>query len=476
MGWTEVEPIERLEYIKNLIISESYKVDVFMYSALQSCLTTPEFYPPRMVFEESLGSKPLPSGWNPKNWGEIFSFYETVWSYLIELLDKLSDSDKKDIIEIMLSASRFLVVLNKEIGEMVLETFKLLISENMIDKLSLLKKVLNIIIYDSKRVDEQIMEKWKTFQLELMPTEYREKIKIYVGWDDLELSKIDESLKNEDNIETKIKELALDIIEEREDLESIKDLIRDNGLYRSWTFGKVLAEIDEEFLLLDKIIQFYSIDSQEIDIRFISGYLYIISIRDQSKFLEILSQLDGIFNNKKLLFETIHRFSINDDSVQFLSRIIQEEDLDSKSISTFNRGLRGNISENIFIEFLESIIEKFPKNGSLVAINSIFFYYDVYKSEKSLPLDFSKKLIFMPIFWEYPELLYPREQPLLHNYNSYWKLTLIKLLNDNPDLASEVMEKLVLTIQNSEEIFKQKDDLEVIFDNLIELNPDLIWE
>ncbi len=479
MGWTEVEPIERLELLKSVIVSESNKINDFILSAFMYCLTTPGFYPPRILFEESLGSKPLPNGWQPKTWGDVFSFYEIVWKYLIELLDKVSEIDKGKIIEILLSTSRFLIVVNKDLNDMVLDTLKSLFSKNMINRLILLEKVLDIVRYDKKRIDEQVIEEWNAFQRELMPTDYRNKIKIYLGWNELELSMIDESLRTEEKIESKIRKLAIAIIEESENLETIKDLLIEEGIYRAWTFGKVLAEMDNNFSLLDSIIQFYNIDSQETDIRFISGYLYIIASSDQSRYLEILQQIDEIFNGKKILFEIIHKSLINDNTVRLMSRIIQEETIDSDSINTFNMGLRGNITGDVLIEFLYVLIEKFPEKGSLIAINSIFFYYEVHKTqsiEKRLPIEFTKKLVFMPVFWERPDLLYPREQPFLRHYNAYWKATLFKFLNENPDIANEIIDKVIITIQDSEEIFRQKDDLEEIFDKVIELNTKLVWE
>lgn len=180
----------------------------------------------------------------------------------------------------------------------------------------------------------------------------------------------------------------------------------------------------------------------------------------------------------------IYRSHFNDKSINILIKLLEKNRIKFESFERFLiSGIRGNISEEKYINLMSLLLDKFPIDGSLLVITSICFHYKVYELEKgeTLPEDLLKKTLMMPAFWENAEKCYSRGTSFHNSVPEYWKRTIVKFLETYPKYVKEFAEKIVEFIETEENernfdtLFRQYDSLRQVLTSLAEKAPDGVW-
>lgn len=173
----------------------------------------------------------------------------------------------------------------------------------------------------------------------------------------------------------------------------------------------------------------------------------------------------------------------NDKSIKIIISLLQNDDIELKFLQSYQiSGIRGNISEDIFITLLNLLLEKFPIEGSLLALTSLFFYFNVHgfrKVEpKDLPLDFTFKLLNMPAFWEKSEECYARGETYPNSRPEYWIETLERFIEQYPEKSDSFLNKIIEFFNGksfSDIIYLQEKNLRKALFALSRMNPNKLW-
>ncbi|MBA7520862.1 hypothetical protein ES705_12961 [subsurface metagenome] len=481
LNTTVVPPKDRIYILKEVINSDSTIRKRIALLGFRRCLAWGHFY--RDIGSEYLGDKPLPENWNPKTYGEIFDFYKEVWKYLLQQVENTDEIVRNGAIEILLNNARSLSGASIELNDLVRETILILFKKSCISRLKALRIVSSIIEFESKRYTPDIIKKWDDLKKNLLSEEFLDRLQMFLRMSKMDLEMIEKRFKDNNEIDIEIKKLTQEVIKKPELLEKEWTWLITENLYNIWEFGKYLGDSDQDLDLIDLIVENYEKISQNLDIRLLSGYFHSISQRDEEAFLGKIEALSKNSILKKFLPEIIMRSCRNDKSIKIIISLLQNDDIELEFIQSYKlSGIRANISEEIFITLLNLFLEKFPIEGSLLALTSVFFYFNVHGfrgvESKDLPLDFTFKLLNMPAFWEKSEECYARGKTYPNSRPEYWIETLKRFIEQYPEKSDSFLNKIIEFFNGksfSDIIYLQEKNLRRALFVLSRMNPNNVW-
>ncbi len=244
-----------------------------------------------------------------------------------------------------------------------------------------------------------------------------------------------------------------------------------------------MGDLDQGLNLLDIIIKNYEKIQHNLDIRLLAGYFHIISQRNEQVFLEKIEVLSKNSIIKKYIPEIIMRSCRNDNSIKIIISLLQNNDIKLEFLHSYKlSGIRGNISEEILITLMDLFLEKFPIQGSLLAISSVFFYYNVYEfrgiESRDVPLEFTFKLLNMPAFWEKCDECYARGETYPNSCPEYWIETLEKFIEQYPEKSISFLSKIIEFFDGKSVMdvnHQQEKNLKRVLFFLSKMNPSIVW-
>jgi len=481
LNTTVVPPKDRIYILKELINSDSTIRKEIALLGFSRCLAWGRFH--RDIGAEYLGDKPLPESWKPKTYSEIFDFYKEVWKYLLQQVENTNEIVRNGAVEILLINARSVSTTSIELNDLVRETILILFKKSCISRLKALRIVSSIIEFESKRFTPDIIKKWDDLKKTLISEAFPDRLQMFLRMPEMDLEMIEKRFKDKNEIAIEIKKLTQEVIEKPELLEKEWTWLITKNLYNIWEFGKYLGDSDQDLNLLDLIVENCEKINQDLDIRLLSGYFHSISQRNEEVFLKKIEELSKNSILKKYLPQIIMRSCRNDKSIKIIISLLQNDDIELEFIQSYQlSGIRANISEEIFITLLNLFLEKFPVDGSLLALTSVFFYFNVHGfrgvESKDLPLDFTFKLLNMPAFWEKSEECYARGKTYPNSRPEYWVETLERFVEQNPEKRESFINKIIEFFNGksvSDIIYLQVKNLWRALLVLSRMNPNDVW-
>lgn len=480
LNTTVVPPKERVFILKEMINSDSITKKQIALSAFSRCLTWGYFH--REVGSEYLGDKPLPENWIPETYGEIFEFFEEIWKYLAKQVESSDEVVRERAIEILLNNARNMSTTSIGLNDLVKETILLLFNKNFITRLKALRIVSSIIEFESKRFSPEIIEKWRELKNQLISDTFHDRLHMFLKLSQVDLGIIDNKYNEKKGIDREIKELAQEVINNINLLDSEWTWLITENLYNIWEFGKCLGELDQELVLIDSMIQNYDEISQASDIRLLSGYLHSISQKDEELFRLKLNDILENTKVRKFIPEIIMRSRVNDNSIEIIISLLESNEIDLNFLESYKMsGIRGDLSVEVFIHLMDLILEKFPIEGSLLGITSVFFYFNIYKfrgiESKELPVEFTLKLLNMPAFWEDSILCYARGETYPNSCPQYWIETLERFIEQHPEKFTFFLDKFIEFLEGKSysDISHQEKNIRRALFYITKMDPDEVW-
>ncbi len=481
LNTTVVPPKDRIYILKEMINSDSIIRRKIALLGFSRCLDWGHFH--RVIGSEYLGDKPLPENWVPKTDGEIFDIYEDIWKYLLQQVESTDLVIRDSAIQILLNNAMNLSTISIELNELVKETILVLFNKACISRLKALRIVSSIIEFESERFTPEIIRKWEDLKNNLFSEDFPDRLKMFLKMSEVDLGIIDKRFNEKNEIDLEIKKLTQEVIVNPELLDNEWSWLITENLYNIWEFGKYLGDLDKDLDLFDLIMENYEKISQNFDIQLLSGYFHSISQRNEQLFLQKIEDLSKNSIIKKFIPEIIMRSCRNDSSIKIIISLLQHDDIEPEFLQSYKlSGIRGNISEEIFITLMDLFLEKFPIEGSLLAITSVFFYFNVYGfrgvESKDLPLDFTFKLLNMPAFWEESENCYAKGEIYPNSCPEYWIETLKRFIEQNPEESDSFLKKIIEFFNGKSAldiIPQQEKNLRRILFIISKMNPSKVW-
>lgn len=364
---TETPPLKRFPIIEKIFESGSDKKISIALKACNSALESMHFS--KMIAGEGPWAGREFRPWMPTTYGEIFDYYRVAWKFLEKQANRLEGSLRVEAVDILTSRSRGLIRI-EALTDMIIETLGNLAKIPDIDKEKIVDAIWVILKFEDKNLKAGSKEKLAKIDEEITGTDYHSKLKRFVGMRmHLELVDAPES-------DAKLIELAKEGIGSSLLTDEIKWLVR-VGAKKSGRFGYFLGKEDQNFRLLNKIIQEQktTIDNDR-DLSFLAGYCSAVYEKNPAK-------CDGVLDSLTRSQKTVHwvppllyasRINLRDKD---LMRLIHLSERRRIKLTEFNRlfygGVTRNISSATFLKMVKLLQKKEESYFILIELFNQYF-------------------------------------------------------------------------------------------------------
>ena len=464
---TEASPQERFPLIIEAIDSNSIERKRLGLRALRRALQWGHFT--RMVGAEYQGARAPPKLWTPKAPREILDHYKRVWTYLEENLGRFHDEIRDEALKILLESTRGIARIHPSLSEIGRKTIRKMASYSWVDKTKLIETVSPIIHYDGEKMQEDVLKDWATLRDELTGSSFSQLLKRFVGMELLEDYFHNSEHYDTKWVESKIYELAEEVMENPNLLGPEYSWLTTDRAKRGYQFGYSLGKLDIEFSLLERLIEEQKKAAPNGSIYFLSGYFRALFEREVSLWENNLDALSKDESLKRHVPELTWRSGITDSAVERILSMAEKGDIgiDSFGIFRFGRVVE-QISEPIFVDFINLLLKEPTGFGAEIALGLFHSYYS--KSDRTLNKDLALNVLLHPVFWDKAKGL-PRDQTQYH-----WKEIASLLIDQFPESGDLLAWQIIKFFGNERSLaggFRSQ-----LHEMLLEIgkrNPQNIW-
>ncbi|KKN18393.1 hypothetical protein LCGC14_0956190 [marine sediment metagenome] len=449
--WGEASPEKKYELLIRIFNKNSMSRKSLILQGFCRTLTT---YFSWDGWVESLGNLPPPNIWEG-NWEDICIHYIRSWIFLFELGKNKEEKLRLEILDILITSSRGL--LNQyfpELNDVIRKSFKDFLNYDWIDKLELLAKVSSIIQYEGRNFPDEVLTKWIQLKESLRSKKFKDELRIFLGWNDLELIELNQKYESKVQIDIKLKKLAKKIKDNPLLLQENLFFLNTNKIFRGLEFGKVLGELDEDLSLKEYLIKFleeFLLDLEDllslnnISIDFLAGYLRILCQKNAKECEELISALSRKELFQYFIPEIVRLVCLNDNMIKLVMQLINNKEITIESLNGYRFfGYSRDISEEIFKKWIKFLMEKLPNNGIDFVCTSFFYYYGIRVGDKKLPKKITLKILKQPIHQKISQKFSNFEKRIDQNhYISFYKEIAKKLVEQHPETAENLFEMII---------------------------------
>ncbi|KIL74127.1 hypothetical protein [Bacillus badius] len=388
LSGTQANLESRVSIINWTLSSREKEIKKIGIGAVGHALKTQGFS--RMIGVENQGSRPAMQEWKPRNWGEIFDYWNKVLSLLVELIIK--EDDCSNIIFDVIVDNVFGLI-RSGYAENMEQLLKVVFEKRNNYWPEFLEKINLILKFDEAKMPKKIVDLIKSWEKQLQPQDTITKIKLLV------CNANNDYVENKDNSSggSKYKDAALDRInellediypEKMDELKSNLSNLLIGEQKQAFYFGNQLANImtdEERDIFLDLVYReiqklLDSPEDQIVNLNFFGGVLSSIQLNNPNLLKSFLIKLDTT-PYAHILGEIIRYIEVDEDILNFLLKYVRGSiiNLDSLLSLAYGPALNG-INEDKLIAFLEALYA-LDEGFNQVLVWKIYYRYYLNNNE-----------------------------------------------------------------------------------------------
>ena len=286
---TEAPPAQRLPVVQESLLSDSPERRKLGIQACERALRTGSFS--RVIGAEYQGVRREPDLWKPVTYGDLFDAYRSTWELMRESLVHLSGEQRTQAVSVLLSSARGLTRL-EPVADMVIETIRELAHDTEVDRRDLIRRTVEILHYESRRMEAETKDKWEQLAKELSGDDFSSRMERYVAMELLQ-DHFDEEGQQVDQAQPQIEELASLAVETPHLLAAELNWLVTKRANAGHRFGYELGKRDLDKVFLDPILDAQTAAEDDADFSFIGSYFRALSEREPDEwesFLDTLAQ------------------------------------------------------------------------------------------------------------------------------------------------------------------------------------------
>lgn len=467
---TEVPPMKRLPVLKQAIRADSADRQKIGASAAGAALKTDHFS--KMAGPERQGARPLPDLWEPETWDELYDYYEEVWRLLLNDLDELEDPVRSDLVEVLLKSSSGIAKRSLELSALVRDTLERLHGYEWVDNGEVIKTAVRIVHYDEDVYPEEEAEKWRRLAEDLSESTYHNRLKRYVKTSLLADQAVGDE-DGEDIYKVKMEELAEESVSHLDRFEEEVSWLISGQPSRSREFGVKLAEVDNDRVILDLMLDELREQGTEVTPHLLAGYLAKLDSLDADLRQEILDEIRFDDDIIELLPYLSLSSGLSDHELRRIFDAVDEGDLPDTALVELEPITRPSerISEPIFKELAERLLSEESGVGA-VALLSIFYGYYVWDDDSpSIDEELAVEVLTHDVFLK-NESSVQYEQGTTHE----WQEVATDLLESESDAVLEILDPIFENLGNKHTLLRTSFDVGGVLCAILAEYPEETWE
>ena len=369
---TEAPPSERLPVLREALLSDSSERRRLGLQACQMALKAGAFH--KTIGAEYQGVRREPELWQPSTYGELFDAYRSTWKLTKDSLGFLDDEERMQAVAVLLSSARGLTRMGNLAG-MVVETIRDLAGDRSVDRRDLIGHTVQILHYDSKKMDADTRRKWDRLAEELSGDDFSSRMERYVGMDLLE-DQFDEEGQHADQVQPFIEDLASQSVETPSLLFDEMNWLVTKRAASGNRFGYELGWRDIEQSFLDTILDAQSRTGEDSDLSFLGGYLRAMAAHDPVEWESLLDTLSGDSGQAAWVVELTWRSArLSERASKRILAIIREGVATPESLRIFVYGATvRSLTPGDFSDWVDVLLEYDDLRATSTALDLLVAY------------------------------------------------------------------------------------------------------
>ena len=473
---TEAIPVERFPILQEAFESESKRRRLL---ALEACKVGLQ---PMSRWRRSVRAKyqelrKEPKFWKPETYGELWTIYKQVWQLLFQQLDRLPETDEREIGVGILLENASQLVKHTNLNDMVADTIQMLSEKTYVDNRLLIKTVVEFLHHNGKELPDDIRQRWEYLKEKLIGSDFHSLMQRYVGTNLL----VDAFDENENYLEEghpQIHTLAQQAVEEPYLLQSELQWLVTTEAHNGYAFGYQLGKRDNGFALLPVLLDAQRKAVENASAFFIGGYFRALF---ENNVTEWEKQLDVLIEDTRLnvlVAELTYLSGLTDRAGLRLLKLAKSEVMDIKYFASFfGKRLTDSLSEKVFIEWIAFLLDCSDNLGVSIALKLYYFYYIHDKQEPAPPRDLTFQLLTRPTLFENLPVLYQSLQLGHSMTDDYWTGIANVFIDLYPEKALEFIEQVVPHFGKKGTIFGEFDtETSSVLTELTKRHPEQVWK
>ena len=340
---TEAPPHTRLPLLKEMLRSEKPTLQNLGFKACAAALSVPHsvwVYP---------GNDFVPDtpGWVPKTWGEWEDAYRMVIDIMLENMDGFSSAGRNECASIMAQHATDITGRVPGISGYVAESLSRI--KDIIGKEGMVQLVTNVIAMRGSRMSGEDRRRFERLLSDLIGTSYAERLDTFACTDVLMGGTADQ--KN-----ARMRELeALAAETDAERLEPELPWLVTKRAKCGVRFGVALAERDEGFALLQRILEAQRAAGPSGDSSFLCGYMSVVCEKDRALWRQTVNLAS---KDEKTAHVTGHLYwrsgCLDDDGGRHLLELARSGKIGADSLALFACGsAHKRLSDKVVMRWIE---------------------------------------------------------------------------------------------------------------------------
>ena len=465
---TEASPVERLPVLKEAFESGSKERRTLAIKACNEGLETYRFSRISGAEEQGLHRETEP--WTPQTYGEIFDAYRQVWHLLSEQLDHFPENEQKEAVNILLQRVRG-IARSPNLSDMVINTIRMLSEKTFADNKILIKTVVEFLHYEGKNIPDDVRQSWEHLKEELVGSDFHSLIQRHVGMA-LRIDQFDENKHNLKEGHTEIHSLAQQAVDTPNLLESELHWLVTSEAKDGYRFGYQLGKKDNNFSLLSTLLNAQRNVEDNGSTYFLGGYFRVIFEKDLAQWEE---QLDALIEDATLnvmIPDLTHRSGLTDRAGIRLLNLAKDGIIDVSHFAIFGYGRSvQSLSEEIFITWIEFLLDNANKSTISIAIDLYHGYYIFPKQEPTLPSELTLRLLTnSTLFQEADKVQFNKETDYL------WTEIAKVFLLLYPEESLDLVELMLDHFGEEGTIVAPYSQSHSILTEMVKEYPEAVWE
>ena len=397
MARTEASPAERLPILKEAFESGSKERRALALKTCDAALQSQNFL--RMRSVEHQRGHPEPEPWVPHTYSELWDAYRQVWQLLSEQLERMSEDECKEGVEVLLERARGIARIS-ELADMVVDTMATIAKKTYASEKQLIETISRILHHDSKDLPVETRQRWEQLNDELVGSDFHSLLQRYVGMNLLE-DEYDADGNYVAQAQSQIEALAQQAVENHHLLQSELHWLVTIEAKKGYHFGYELGKRDDGFSLLSTLLDTQRNAGENASVSFLGGYFRSIFEKDVPLWEQ---QLDALVDDATLniaIPELTHRSGLTDRAGWRVLNLATSGIINRNhfGIFVYSKTIEG-LSDQVFTKWIEFLMNTTDKSVVSIALHLYHDYYIRRKPEPTLPPDLTFRLLAHPALFE----------------------------------------------------------------------------
>jgi hypothetical protein len=351
MATSELAPSEKTDYIRRILHST---VPARRKLVVQALVKSLDPFMSRMVIEEKLGLRRLPSRWTAVSFDELYDAYAAHLRLLVDAMEYLPGTEAIDAGKGLLGHVRNLIVI--PVLEPIITAFLLRAASSPALRDDCIETIVTTLHYEGKLLSTSLKAKLKGMHRELAESSFGQRLHRHAGMRLLE-DNFDAEGQYREGVTGELIALSEEVAAEPNMLKPELAWLVTDEAKNGFQLGKLLGQKCGLELLNDIVLAWIEAGEKRSDF-FLGGYLSALHATQLDVWEELIEHLLGQAELRESVVSLIWRSGMSDRIAKILLTMAQHGEIDATTFRLFIYG--GAISlipQDVFIGMVGLLIE-----------------------------------------------------------------------------------------------------------------------